>query len=59
MKIEFQLNGKGELPPSINSAAIPQRGDIVEYLHNNYLVKHIRFLIEGDGAKIIVVIERE
>jgi hypothetical protein len=59
MTIEFQLNGAGELPPTTNSAAIPQRGDIIEYLHTDFEVKHIRFRIEGEQARIIVVIERQ
>jgi hypothetical protein len=55
MRIEFQLIGEGDLPPSVESAAVPQRGDIVEFGHTNYLVTGIRYVIERDRAALIVV----
>ena len=58
MKIEFQLTGEGELPPTIESAAVPQKGDTIEYQHASYLVKGIRFLVENKAARIVAEIER-
>ena len=59
MRIEFTLIGQGEIPPTTNSEAIPQKGDIIDYLHTEYVVKRIRFLIAGDSTRILVEIEKE
>jgi hypothetical protein len=59
VKIEFQLNGNGELPSEINSEVIPQKGDIVEFEHTDYIVTGIRFLVSKASARIIVEIKKK
>jgi len=59
MTLKFQTIGNGDVLPDAQSDIAPQRGDAIEYQHQTFTVKRIRFLIEGGKAVPVVEIERE
>jgi hypothetical protein len=58
MNIELLLNGAGDLPPVVDSPAVPVKGDEIECQHIIYKVEHVRYLIENGAIRILVVTKR-
>jgi hypothetical protein len=57
MKIEFQLDGDGELPPITEFEVLPAMGTAIEYHNTKYIIQEIRFLIADGKSKILLVIK--
>lgn len=58
MKIEFELHGTGLPLDPVDSAGVPQKGDIVHYKYVKYTVTGVTYLIEKSIARILVHVER-